>query len=110
GGDEFVILCDDVAGPLEAIVIAERVLDALAEPFPVGGAEVFAGASVGVSVAGDDKTDAEALVRDADAAMYRAKDRGRGRAELFDDRMRAQAIQRLRTETELRRAVEGEQF
>ncbi len=110
GGDEFVVLCDDVAGPLEAVVIAERVLSTLNQPFALEGVEVFAGASIGVSVAAGDEATADALVRDADAAMYRAKDRGRGRVELFDDRMRAQAIQRLRTETELRRAVEGEQF
>jgi len=110
GGDEFVVLCDEVAGPLEAVVIAERVLATLNEPFALDGAEVFAGASIGVSVAAGEAATADALVRDADAAMYRAKDRGRGRVELFDDRMRAQAVQRLRTETELRRAVDGQQF
>ena len=110
GGDEFVVLCPEVSGPLQAEVIAERVLAGLEAPFDIGGAEVYAGASIGVSLPGDDSADPASLVRDADAAMYRAKDLGRGRVELFDGEMRARSLKRLRFETELRRATERNEF
>jgi diguanylate cyclase (GGDEF)-like protein len=97
GGDEFVIVLPSVAG-LEAVTqIGARVLDVLSEPFPLGGARVQVGASVGgvVGERGADGTQAVDLLRDADAAMYAAKNGGRGRVEVFDRCAAQQAVDRL---------------
>jgi len=113
GGDEFGILVDRLADEDEAVAIAERVATTFAEPYPMGGAEHFVTASVGVAVAhpgGSDPVDAETMIRDADAAMYRAKERGRARCELFDAEMRARATHRLEVERELRRGLEHQEL
>jgi len=109
GGDEFGVLVDRLADEEEAAAIGERVTTAFAEPFALDGVEHFISASVGIAVArpsGRDRIDAELLIRDADAAMYRAKERGRARFEQFDADMRARATRRLEVERELRHAVE----
>jgi diguanylate cyclase (GGDEF)-like protein len=109
GGDEFVVLCE-VESEDEAFAIAERVADAWEHPIRVGsGGEVFVSASIGIAVARG-HCSAEKMLREADAAMYRAKEGGRGRSELFDEEMRRDAFERLRTESALRRAVERGQF
>ena len=109
GGDEFVVLCE-VESEAEAFAVAERIADAWELPIPVGtGGEVFVSASIGITVARRPQS-AETMLREADAAMYRAKEAGRGRYELFDEEMRRDAFERLRTESDLRRAVEREQF
>jgi diguanylate cyclase (GGDEF)-like protein/PAS domain S-box-containing protein len=105
GGDEFVVVCDDIAGPAEATRIARRILDVLGEPVDVGDESVHVGASIGVALASGEGGKAEELVRDADAAMYRAKERGRGRIELFDEGMRSRLVTRLAEERRLRMAV-----
>src|SRR4051794_36618185 len=106
GGDEFTVLCEDVAGELEAVAIAQRVVDLFEDPFDAAGREVFVSTSVGVALStGRTGTTAEALIRDADAAMYRAKERGKARFELFDAPLRAHALRRLELETALRRAI-----
>ncbi|HVF74006.1 MAG TPA: EAL domain-containing protein [Acidimicrobiales bacterium] len=106
GGDEFVVLCDDLDAESDAVDVAERVAQALRRPFVLSGREVVSGASVGIAAAtGNDHDGAEALVRDADAAMYRAKDRGKGRYEVFNEAIRRQAVRRLETEQALGRAV-----
>jgi diguanylate cyclase (GGDEF)-like protein/PAS domain S-box-containing protein len=113
GGDEFGILVDRLADEDEAVAIADRVAAAFAEPYPMGGAEHFVTASVGIAVArpvGGEPVDAELLIRDADAAMYRAKERGRARCELFDAEMRARAVRRLELERELRYALERDEL
>ena len=113
GGDEFGVLVDRLADEDEALAIADRVAGAFAEPYSMGGADHFISASVGVAVArpaGREPVDAEMLIRDADAAMYRAKERGRGRCEMFDAEMRARAMRRLELERELRHAVEREEL
>jgi diguanylate cyclase (GGDEF)-like protein/PAS domain S-box-containing protein len=113
GGDEFGILIDRLADEDEAVAIAERVAGAFSEPYLVGGAEYFVSASIGIAVARpsrDEPVDAEQLIRDSDAAMYRAKERGRARSELFDAEMRARAVRRLEVERELRQAVEREEL
>jgi diguanylate cyclase (GGDEF)-like protein len=110
GGDEFVIIADDLQGPHEALAIADRTLEALGEPFHVGGTEHFVSASLGVAVSEGGGRHPEDLIREADAAMYRAKERGRGCAELYDEPMRASATARLRTENELRRALDQEEL
>jgi diguanylate cyclase (GGDEF)-like protein len=109
GGDEFVVLCE-VESETEAFAVAERIADAWERPIPVGtGGEIFVSASIGITIAGRPQS-AETMLREADAAMYRAKEGGRGRYELFDEEMRQHAFARLRTESDLRRAVEREQF
>src|SRR6478672_9119583 len=110
GGDEFVILCEDIAGAHQAIAIAERVSAALAAPFVLGEDEAFIRTSIGIAMATGDNARADALLRDADAAMYRAKERGGGVFEVFDDEMRARAVRRLEIENALHRALERGEF
>jgi diguanylate cyclase (GGDEF)-like protein/PAS domain S-box-containing protein len=113
GGDEFGVLVDHLADEDEAIAIADRVADAFAKPFLIGGAEHFVSASVGIAIArptSGDPGDADLLIRDADAAMYKAKDRGRSRCELFDAQMRARAVRRLQVERELSHAVKRDEL
>jgi len=113
GGDEFGILVDRLTDEDEALAIADRVAGAFSEPYSMGGADHFVTASIGIAVArptGREPVDAELLIRDADAAMYRAKERGRGRCELFDAAMRARAVRRLETERELRHALDRDEF
>ena len=105
GGDEFAVLCEEVPEGNVA-GIADRMMDALGEPFLVAGREVFVSMSVGIAVADDAHQRPEALLRDADAAMYLAKDRGRARFEIFDEAMRSQSTERLLLENALRRAPE----
>jgi diguanylate cyclase (GGDEF)-like protein len=96
GGDEFVIACPRIARPRDVVMLAQRLVDAFAQPFTAGTREWHLGASIGVarSVRG---TTAEELLRDADLAMYRAKDRGGSRFEVFDDRRpRHRRARRLR--------------
>ncbi|MBJ7332090.1 MAG: EAL domain-containing protein [Solirubrobacteraceae bacterium] len=107
GGDEFTVLCEDVVGELEAVAIAQRIVEVFQEPFNLEGAdELFVNTSVGIALSGGRDDSAEGLLRDADAAMYRAKELGRGRFELFDAAMRAHARERLGLENALRRAAE----
>jgi diguanylate cyclase (GGDEF)-like protein len=106
GGDEFTILCDEIDGERDAIIIAERVGEAVAAPFVLDDTEAFLTASVGIAMAAGRDARPEALIRDADAAMYRAKERGKSRYELFDEAMRKRAIERLHTENALHRAIE----
>ncbi|HVL93239.1 MAG TPA: EAL domain-containing protein [Acidimicrobiales bacterium] len=106
GGDEFVILCEDIGDGTEAVVLAERVAKELARPLAVADREIALSASIGIALSHGAEDSAEVLVRDADAAMYQAKDRGRDRIEVFGDDMRLEAVTRLETKTDLRRAVE----
>ena len=113
GGDEFGILVDRLTDEDEALAIADRVAAAFSEPYPMGGADHFVTASIGIAVArptGREPVDPELLIRDADAAMYRAKERGRGRCEVFDAEMRARAVRRLATERELRHALDRDEL
>jgi diguanylate cyclase (GGDEF)-like protein/PAS domain S-box-containing protein len=113
GGDEFTVLCEDIAGEVEAVAIAQRIVDLFAEPYELEGREVFLSTSVGIALASGTPAQPprpDELIRDADAAMYRAKDRGKARYELFDAAMRDHALQRLEVENALRRAVEREEL
>jgi len=113
GGDEFGILIDRLADDGEAIAIAERVASAFAQPFSMQGVDHFVNASIGIAVArlsSGQTTNAELLIRDADAAMYRAKESGRNRSVLFDAEMRATAARRLETERELRGAIDRDEL
>jgi len=114
-GDEFVVICEGLATPAAAVATAERVVADLSRPIMTGSGssarEVTVGASVGVAYA-DGATDLapEDLVRDADVAMYRAKQRGRGCVEVFDDALRVAVEQRLQTQDDLRHAIDGGQI
>jgi diguanylate cyclase (GGDEF)-like protein/PAS domain S-box-containing protein len=109
GGDEFVVVCDSVS-TRETEEIAARVLDALSEPcILVAEDEMKTTASLGIAIA-DACSTPESLLRDADAAMYRAKERGRGRIELFDVALRSRDERRVATTSSLHRALEREEF
>jgi diguanylate cyclase (GGDEF)-like protein/PAS domain S-box-containing protein len=112
-GDEFGILVDRLADEAEAVGIANRIAAAFAEPYAMGGVDHYITASIGIAVARPsvrEPVEAEMLIRDADAAMYRAKERGRARCELFDAEMRAGALRRLEVERELRFALERDEL
>jgi diguanylate cyclase (GGDEF)-like protein len=112
GGDEFVVVCERLRHPAEAVMIAERLSEAIrSEPFVLEGHEHHVTASVGVATNGSRASDADTLIRDADAAMYRAKANGRGRVEIFDDLLRRRIVDRVGLERDLRRALDrGELF
>jgi diguanylate cyclase (GGDEF)-like protein len=109
GGDEFVLLCEGIASAQDAERIAARVASRLAEPCEIAGEKLVITASIGVAISDADSTP-DSLLRDADAAMYHAKQRGRARAEVFDDAMRDRLVTRLGREKELRRAIEQDEF
>ncbi len=106
GGDEFVVLCEEINDERDAVAVAERVVTAFARPFIIHGVEYPVTASVGVALATAGSRDPEELIRDADAAMYQAKQLGGGRYELCDERMRVRSLSRLHNEEELRLAIE----
>jgi diguanylate cyclase (GGDEF)-like protein/excisionase family DNA binding protein len=108
-GDEFAILCEGFTGERGAIELAERVLRALERPVVLGEHETFIAASMGIVVATGRGASAESLLRDADAALYRAKQQG-GRYELFDQAMRRRTLERLDLERDMRRALDQHEF
>ena len=109
GGDEFGILLEEIAGEHDAIEMAQRIASVFTRPFVLDGNEHFVTTSIGIALAEGGER-AEDLVRDADAAMHRAKERGRARYELFDEAIRGRAISRLRVENDLRRALERDEL
>ncbi len=110
GGDEFAIVCEGVNGPRGAVQAAEQLAAAIGRPLALDGGEHFLTASIGIAIASGSDDTSESLFRDADAAMYRAKGRGRGGYEVFDDEMRTQVLARLRTESELRHAIDRDEL
>jgi diguanylate cyclase (GGDEF)-like protein len=112
GGDEFMIVLGQVVSVSQALELANRLRARLREPFTINGMEFFVSASIGLAFAsGDDPhADVEALVRDADTAMYQAKDAGRDTVAVFDQSMRLRVTERVELEQELRHAVERHQL
>jgi diguanylate cyclase (GGDEF)-like protein/PAS domain S-box-containing protein len=110
GGDEFTVLLDDIREVADATRIAERIQKQLSMPFDINGHEVFTTASIGIALSSSGYERPEDLLRDADTAMYRAKAMGKARYEVFDSAMRDRAVARLQLETDLRRALEREEF
>jgi diguanylate cyclase (GGDEF)-like protein len=110
GGDEFTMLCEDIHDEAHALRVVERVRAALEQPFPLAGNELFATGSIGIALGRGRDESPEALVENADAAMYRAKDRGGNCVELFDSAMRDRAVRRLALSSALHRAVERDEF
>lgn len=110
GGDEFIILQEDLRGVGDATRLAERLLHSLSEPLVIRGRPIYTSASVGIALSGAGYTRAEDLLRNADTAMYRAKAAGRERFAVFDAGMHQRALSLQRLETDLRRGVERREF
>lgn len=110
GGDEFTILFEDIKDMDTTDQMAARIQNALGQPMEVGGQEVVTSASIGITVGGPGYQSPEEMLRDADAAMYRAKSNGRAGCETFNPTMRMHAVRTLRTEVELRTALERHEF
>jgi PAS domain S-box-containing protein len=110
GGDEFVILVEELRNPSDAIRIAERIQEQLVAPFKIDGHEIAVRASIGITFSGNTDLKAQDVLRDAEIAMYRAKQTGKARCEVFDDAMHVGALKRLQLETDLRKAIERHEF
>ncbi|HET7731344.1 MAG TPA: EAL domain-containing protein [Usitatibacter sp.] len=110
GGDEFVIVIPGIASAADASVVASKILEVLASAFHLHGNDLHVAASIGISLYPNDGGDAETLMRNADTAMYHAKDSGRGNFQYFTPHMNVAAQQRLALENALRRALENREF
>ncbi|RYG65485.1 EAL domain-containing protein, partial [bacterium] len=110
GGDEFTVLLDEIGDVNDATRIAERLQKEITRPFVLAGHEVFPSSSIGIAISSPNYEYGEDILRDADTAMYRAKSQGRAFHAVFDEAMHAHALALLRLETELRRALERENF
>jgi diguanylate cyclase (GGDEF)-like protein/PAS domain S-box-containing protein len=110
GGDEFTLLVPGITAEEDAAKIARKICEAVHDPFWVDGRELFVTTSLGVSVYPSDGHDAETLVRNADSAMYRAKEQGRDNYQLYTPAMNAKAIERLSLESRLRQAVANDEL
>ena len=110
GGDEFAILLSDLCAPGDVLDIAAKIVHAFADPFPVGEQELYVTASLGASLYPDDGTDLEALLKNADTAMCRAKDDSGNRFQFYSNDMSVRAMERMALENALRRALKRKQF
>jgi diguanylate cyclase (GGDEF)-like protein/PAS domain S-box-containing protein len=110
GGDEFTILLDNIQDHQDAISVAERIHHELVQPFNLDGHEIFTSASIGIALYLAPYDQPEDLLRDADIALYRAKEMGKARHEIFDKEMHAHVLGRLQLETDLRRALRNQEF
>ncbi|WP_147432009.1 putative bifunctional diguanylate cyclase/phosphodiesterase [Motilibacter peucedani] len=106
GGDEFVVLCEDLPGEAEAVRVAERIAELWSTPLHVGGTDVYVRGSTGIAWCRSGATEARELLREADSAMYAAKERAPGSIAVFDATMQRRAASRLQLEGELRRSLE----
>ncbi len=110
GGDEFVVIADQIERAQDAIALAQRINSVFGNSFLLEGGEQVVSTSIGIALTSGSAQQAEDLLRDADAAMYRAKARGRGRYEVFDEVMHARMLGRLRTENDLRAALRSDEL
>ncbi len=110
GGDEFAILLEEIVDTNDAIRVSRRIQKELKTPFSLNSHDVFTSASIGIAIGSSAHEQPEELLRDADLAMYKAKTQGRARHEVFDSGMHTHAIEILQLETDLRRAVERQEF
>jgi diguanylate cyclase (GGDEF)-like protein/PAS domain S-box-containing protein len=109
GGDEFAILLEDTEDPAGAVLVAQRIIEGLKDPFPLKNREVFISASIGIAPYAN-PNDPDELLRNADIAMYMAKAAGKGRYELFNPTMHDAVVSQLQLEADLKRAVERNEF
>ncbi len=105
GGDEFTIILAELRQPEDAVSVAEKIINAVEQPLTIAGTSVEVSASIGIALFPEDGSDAESLLRNADSAMYRAKEAGRNTYQLCTDDMKRRAVERLSLETRLRRAI-----
>jgi PAS domain S-box-containing protein len=110
GGDEFTILLEDVTDIRNAVRVGQRILNKWTTAFVINGQEVVISASIGIVMWSPIYTEPDAVVRDAELAMYRAKQGGKARCEIFDPAMHARAVRRLKIETDLRKAIEMQEL
>jgi diguanylate cyclase (GGDEF)-like protein/PAS domain S-box-containing protein len=110
GGDEFTVLLSHVNSVEDAVAVAQKLLEAVAEPFHVDGQQLYATTSIGVGLFPEDGQDADTLMKNADVAMYRAKEAGRNAYQLFTPELNARAHDRLAAETRLRQGLQGREF
>ena len=110
GGDEFAVLVENIVTAYDLEVVAGRILHEMERPFDIFGHTVHAGASIGAAMAGPEHTSSDLLLRDADFAMYRAKQAGRGRYEIFDKHLEVYVTSQQERERELRTALDKRQF
>jgi diguanylate cyclase (GGDEF)-like protein len=110
GGDEFAILLSGIVDTTDAVRVAERIHEELTLPFVLDRNSAFATASIGIALSASGYDRPEDILRDADTAMYRAKENGKARYEMFDHAMHARAVSRLQLESDLRQAIERKEF
>ena len=110
GGDEFAILLSGMTDATDAVRVAQRIEDELSQPFVLDKNSAFATASIGIALSSSGYDRPEDILRDADTAMYRAKENGKARYEMFDHGMHARAVSRLQLESDLRQAIEQKEF
>ena len=110
GGDEFTVILDDIHDASDAVRVAQRILEKWTAPFVINGQEVVITISIGIALNTATYDAADDLLRDAEIAMYRAKQAGKAHYELFDPTMHAAAVQRLKLETDIRRALDSGEF
>jgi diguanylate cyclase (GGDEF)-like protein/PAS domain S-box-containing protein len=110
GGDEFTIILSELRHPEDALGVAEKILAAVQEPLTIGGMPIVVSASIGIALYPEDGHDPESLLRNADSAMYRAKEAGRSTVQLCTDEMKQRALERLAVESRLRTAVNDQQL
>jgi diguanylate cyclase (GGDEF)-like protein len=110
GGDEFAILLDDIAEESNVLIVANRLNELLTKPFLINGKDVYITTSTGITISTLGYTAPEDMLRDADIAMYRAKEMGKSRVEVYDTVMHNALMSRLALETELRKAIQNEEF
>jgi len=110
GGDEFGVLLEDLSNVNEATRVAERIIEELRVPFALDDQELFITPSIGIALSNSSQGSPKELLRNADVAMYRAKEEGKARYQVFDPNIKAQSVERLRLENDLRRALERNEF
>ena len=110
GGDEFAVVLADLSAPEDASIVAQKIMRNFNEPFRLSGSEIFVTTSIGITLYPDDGTEQEVLIKNADAAMYRAKEEGRNTYRYYTPDMSARALRLLTLEGSLRRALERDEF
>ena len=110
GGDEFVVLIEELPEPMHVAAVAQKILDAVVKPFIVGAQEFHITASIGISTYPDDSADMQGLLKNADIAMYRAKEQGKNNYQFYSALMNIHTVERLALESGLRRALERNEF